>query len=186
MAKANDRLTDLIRKDDPIVKYEGDGERILRSKSKPVLKVPEDMPELIEHMEAIMRDANGIGLAAPQLGILQRIFIYDVGDGLQALINPKIMQAKGEQLGAEGCLSIPGLRGDVLRADEVVVKGLDQHGKPVRIRAEGLTARVIQHENDHLDGIMFIDHADPDTLHWLDPDDEDEEIGEESPKATRE
>ena len=114
-----------------------------------------------------MRAANGVGLAAPQLGILQRIFVYDAGDGFQALINPKILQRKGEQIGVEGCLSLPGLQGDVARADEVVVKGVDQFGKPVRIRGDGLTARVIQHEMDHLDGVLFIDRADPASLHWV-------------------
>lgn len=167
MAKPVGKLTDLIRKEDPIVKYEGEGVDILRSVSKPVLKVTEEHAELVAMMEVIMRSANGIGLAAPQLGILQRIFVYDSGDGLQAIVNPKILQRKGSQVGVEGCLSMPGLYGDVERADEVVVKGLDQHGKPIRIRAEGLTARVIQHENDHLDGILFIDTADPETLHLV-------------------
>ncbi len=133
-----------------------------------------------------MRAANGVGLAAPQLGILQRIFVYDAGDGFQAIINPKILGRKGEQVGVEGCLSIPGLQGDVLRANEVVVKGMDQFGKPVRIRGEGLTARVIQHENDHLDGILFIDHADPATLHYVTAEEADEEGAESSSPQTRE
>jgi peptide deformylase len=167
MAKPVGKLTDLIRKEEPIVKYEGEGVNILRTVSKPVLKVTEDHAELVRMMEVIMRQANGIGLAAPQLGILQRIFIYDSGDGLHAIINPKILQHKGSQVGVEGCLSLPGLYGDVERANEVVVKGVDQYGKPIRIRAEGLTARVIQHENDHLDGILFIDTADPESLHLV-------------------
>lgn len=176
MAKAVGKLSDLIRKDDPIVKYdETAGVNILRQKSKPVLNVNEDVVELVAQMEQIMRAANGVGLAAPQLGILHRIFVYDAGDGFQAIINPKILGRKGEQVGVEGCLSIPGLQGDVLRAEEVVVKGMDQYGKPVRIRGEGLTARVIQHENDHLDGILFIDHADPATLHWVTAEELDEE-----------
>ena len=184
MAKATGRLADLIRRDDPIVKYdETTGVTILRQKSKPVLTINEDVVELVEQMEKIMRAANGVGLAAPQLGILQRIFVYDAGDGFQAIINPKILGRKGEQVGIEGCLSIPGLQGDVARAEEVVVKGTDQYGKPVRIRGDGLTARVIQHENDHLDGILFIDHADPASLHWVT---EDEESEEDSQMQTRE
>jgi peptide deformylase len=167
MAKPAGKLTDLIRKDDPIVKYEAEGADTLQQTSKPVLKVTEEHAELAAMMEVIMRAANGIGLAAPQLGILQRIFVYDVGDGFQAIVNPKIVHRKGSQVGTEGCLSIPGLYGEVERASEVVVKGLDQFGRPVRIRAEGLTARVIQHENDHLDGILFIDIADPETLHLV-------------------
>ena len=179
MAKATGRLADLIRRDDPIVKYdETTGVTILRQKSRPVLTINEDVAELVEHMEKIMRAANGVGLAAPQLGILQRIFVYDAGDGFQAIINPKILGRKGEQVGIEGCLSIPGLQGDVARAEEVVVKGVDQFGKPVRIRGDGLTARVIQHENDHLDGILFIDHADPASLHWVTADEEAEEGSE--------
>jgi len=170
MAKTLVKLAEQIRSDDPIVKYEGEGVEVLRSVCKPVKQVTQEHAELVARMEEIMHEANGIGLAAPQLGILQRIFVYDSGDGLQAIINPVIMQRKGEQVGSEGCLSMPGLYGDVLRANEVVVKGLDELGQPVRIRAQGLTARVIQHEYDHLDGVLFIDHADPDTLHYASPD----------------
>lgn len=169
MPKAAGRLVDLIRKDDPIVKYEGEGAAILKQVSKPVLKVSDDVAALVEQMEIIMRAANGVGLAAPQLGILQRIIVYDAGDDFHAIINPKILQRKGAQIGLEGCLSIPGLQGDVERAAEVVVKGLDQFGKPVRIRGEGLTARVLQHEIDHLDGILFIDR-DPQDLHYVTAD----------------
>ena len=184
MAKSAGKLTDLIRKDDPIVKYEGDGVQILRQTSKPVLKLSEDVADLVAQMEQIMRAANGVGLAAPQLGILQRIFVYDSGDGFQALVNPKILQRRGEQIGVEGCLSLPGLQGDVARANEVVVKGTDQFGKPVRIRGEALTARVIQHEIDHLDGVLFIDRADPASLHWVTADDVDAEDADSA--ATRE
>ena len=184
MAKGGGRLTDLIRRDDPIVKFdEAAGANVLRQKSKPVLTVNEDVAALVGQMERIMRAANGVGLAAPQLGILQRIFVYDAGDGFQAIINPKILQRKGEQVGVEGCLSIPGLQGDVLRANEVVVKGVDQFGKPVRIRGEGLTARVIQHESDHLDGVLFIDHADPATLHYVTAEEMDEAGDGQSPQT---
>lgn len=188
MAKPAGRLTDLIRKDDPIVKYEGDGVQVLRQVSRPVLKITDDVVELVEHMERIMRAANGVGLAAPQLGILQRIFVYDAGDGFQAIINPKILQRKGAQVGVEGCLSLPGLQGEVERASEVVVKGMDQWGKPVRIRGEGLTARVMQHENDHLDGVLFIDEgrADPATLHWVTEEEAAEEDAEGLGPQTRE
>jgi peptide deformylase len=175
MAKPVGRLTDLIQKDDPIVKYEGEGADILRQVSKPILKVTEEHAELVAMMEVIMHAANGVGLAAPQLGILQRLFVYDSGDGFHAVINPKILQRKGTQVGTEGCLSLPGLYGDVERADEVVIKGVDQFGKPVRIRADGMTARVIQHENDHLDGILFIDIADPETLHLVTASESDPE-----------
>lgn len=186
MARAAGKLTDLIRRDDPIVKYdEAHGVNILRQRSKPVLNINEDVVELVAHMERIMRAANGVGLAAPQLGILQRIFVYDAGDGFQAIINPKILGRKGEQVGVEGCLSIPGLQGDIIRANEVVVKGTDQFGKPVRIRGEGLTARVIQHENDHLDGILFIDRN-PTDLHWVTAEEEAEEEAAGTAPQTRE
>ena len=176
MPRAAGRLTDLIRKDDPIVKYEGEGAAILKQISRPVLKITEDVAELAERMEIIMRAANGVGLAAPQLGILQRIVVYDSGDGFHALVNPKILQRKGSQIGLEGCLSIPGLQGDVERSAEVVVKGLDQHGRPVRVRADGLTSRVLQHEIDHLDGILFIDR-DPQDLHYVTADEAEGEDG---------
>jgi peptide deformylase len=185
MPIATGRLVDLIRKDDPIVKYEGTGAAILKQVSKPVLKVTEDVTELTERMEVIMRAANGVGLAAPQLGILQRIIVYDAGDGFHALINPKILQRKGSQIGVEGCLSIPGLQGDVERAQEVVVKGLDQYGKPVRVRGEALTARVLQHEIDHLDGILFIDR-DPQDLHYITADEEEAEREADTAPQTRE
>ena len=186
MARAAGKLTDLIRRDDPIVKYdEAQGVNLLRQRSKPVLNINDDVVELVAHMERIMRAANGVGLAAPQLGILQRIFVYDSGDGFQAIINPKILGRKGEQVGVEGCLSIPGLQGDVIRANEVVVKGTDQFGKPVRIRGEGLTARVIQHENDHLDGILFIDRN-PTDLHWVTAEEEADEEAAGMTGQTRE
>ena len=174
MPRAAGKLTDLIRKDDPIVKYEGEGAAILKQISKPVLKITEDVAELTEQMQIIMRAANGVGLAAPQLGILQRIIVYDAGDGFHALINPKILQRRGTQVGVEGCLSIPGLQGDVERAAEVVVKAQDQFGKPVRIRGEGLAARVLQHEIDHLDGILFIDRN-PQNLHYVTADEAEAE-----------
>lgn len=160
-----DKLIDQIKSDDPIVKY---GDPVLRAVCSPVDEVGEEMPEFVERMAEIMHEAKGVGLAAPQLGISKRIIVYDVGEGLVAMINPKIVRQSGEQIEpAEGCLSIPGLRGVVKRASDVTVKALDQHGKPMRLKAEGYEARVIQHEVDHLDGVLFIDRADPDTLKWL-------------------
>ncbi len=185
MPRAVGRLTDLIRKDDPIVKYEGEGAAILKQISRPVLKVTDDVAELAERMEIIMRAANGVGLAAPQLGILQRIVVYDSGDGFHALVNPKILQRKGSQVGVEGCLSIPGLQGDVERAAEVVVKGVDQYGRPVRVRADGLTSRVLQHEIDHLDGVLFIDR-DPQNLHYVTADEAEAEEEDGTGPQTRE
>jgi peptide deformylase len=173
------RLVDHINNDDPIVKY---GNPILREKCKFVTSFTDEIPELAVQMEKIMHDANGCGLAAPQVGILQRIFIYDTGDGMRAVVNPKITRSKGEQVGVEGCLSLPGLQGDVARAFDIVVKGQDEFGKPIKIHAEEFEARVIQHEIDHLDGILFIDEgrADPETLHWLTAEETAEEAADGS------
>jgi peptide deformylase len=175
------RLIDLIPKDDPIVKY---GDPILREKAKQVTEFNDELPELIQRMEQIMRDAKGVGLAAPQVGISKRIFIYDSEEGVKAIVNPKITRSKGEQTGEEGCLSLPGLQGEVTRALNIVLKAQDINGKPLRLKAEEFEARVMQHEIDHLDGILFIDEgrADPDTLHWLTA----EELAEEEADGTLE
>jgi peptide deformylase len=118
----------------------------------------------------MMYAARGVGLAAPQIGKSIRLFVYDAGDGLKALINPKLSKLRGEQFEPEeGCLSIPGLRGVVRRASEVTVHAVDGDGRPVKFRATDFEARVIQHENDHLNGVLFIDLADPQTLHMLTP-----------------
>ncbi|MCW3051861.1 MAG: peptide deformylase [Chthonomonadales bacterium] len=153
------------------------GHPVLRQVAPAVTRVSGETRRLIEHMTVTMRQARGLGLAAPQVGVSTRILIYDAGDGLKVLINPKILGMKGKQLDPpEGCLSIPGLTGQVERGQELRVKGFDERLRPVSIRATGMEARVIQHEIDHLDGILFIDKADPETLEWsIDGDDEDEE-----------
>jgi peptide deformylase len=140
---------------------------VLREKAKSVQKIDSTIKQVVDDMVATMRQESGLGLAANQIGILQRIFVYDDGTGLGVLINPKIVSAKGEQIGVEGCLSVPGLQGEVVRAEEVVVKGMDLNGKNLKVKADGLLARIFQHEIDHLDGILFIDRADPDTLHYV-------------------
>ncbi len=161
---------------DEIVTYP---DRVLGEQAKAVGKVDKKTKELVDAMVKIMREENGVGLAANQVGVLQRVFVYDDGNGLGVLINAKIISRKGEQTGPEGCLSVPGLQGEVTRANEVVVKGLDENGKEVKIKAEGLLARIFQHEMDHLDGCLFIQRADPDTLHYVSDDDEDEEEADE-------
>ncbi|MDR3710511.1 MAG: peptide deformylase [Capsulimonadaceae bacterium] len=184
MAKQPVKLVDHIRKDDPIIKY---GDPVLRQVAKRVNQVPDDMPEFVARMGQIMHEANGVGLAAPQLGLSIRVIVYDVGEGFRAIVNPQILKMSGEQFDPpEGCLSLPGLLGVVQRAQNVVVKGLDEYGKPMRIRGEGYTARVIQHEVDHLDGILFIDRAEKDTLHWVTADEEEEEEEEGVLPMTRE
>jgi peptide deformylase len=106
-----------------------------------------------------MYGADGCGLAAPQVGESIRVIVVDAGDGGIALIDPEITLAIGEETDVEGCLSIPGAAGYVTRAAEVVVRGLDENGKRIEVRGEGLLARAFQHEIDHLDGVLFIDKA---------------------------
>lgn len=157
-----------------IVKY---GAPVLRQVAEPVARMDGETKKLIEQMIAIMRKANGLGLAAPQIGVSKRIFVYDMGEGARVLINPEIIFEEGEQFEpAEGCLSIPGLLGEVKRANRVRVKGFDQRGRPITVRASELEARVIQHEIDHLNGVLFVDKAAPETLRWYSPEEEDEEI----------
>lgn len=160
--------------DSRIVKYgETPGWEILRAPTKEIPSVDAEIRALIAEMGDIMYRAHGVGLAAPQVGQSLRLLVYDAGDGLRALINPVVLKKKGEQYEPEeGCLSIPGLRGVVRRANEIVVKALDGEGRPLRMRATEFEARVILHEVDHLDGILFIDHADPATLHMVSPEED--------------
>ncbi|MBO4864542.1 MAG: peptide deformylase [Eubacterium sp.] len=137
-----------------------DGDDVLRKKCKPVEKMTERLSELIDDMFETMYDANGVGLAAPQVGVLRRIVVIDVMDGNPlTLINPEIVEADGEQTGAEGCLSLPGLQGDVTRPNHVVCKALDRDMNPITVEGEELLARAICHELDHLDGILYKDLA---------------------------
>lgn len=136
-----------------------EGDPLLRQKSEPVGQVTKRIRKLIKDMLETMNSADGVGLAAPQVGISQRIIVVDVGEGPVALINPEIEEASGKELDVEGCLSIPGTFGYVERAQQVTVAGLNESGRSVRIRAEGLFARALQHEVDHLEGVLFIDRA---------------------------
>jgi len=166
-----------------IAKFPED-EKILRDRCKPVVRMTNRTRALIDDMIETMYEAAGVGLAAPQVFVNQRLFVYDVGDGPDALINPEIIQAEGEELGTEGCLSIPRLQGDVLRSARLVVTGLNMRGRPVRIEAEEYLARVFQHEIDHLNGVLFTDKAVESSLHWL-TDDEDAERKTEGRKRIR-
>lgn len=144
---------------------------VLRQKAAEVTKINKRTNFLIDDMMRVMRLANGVGLAAPQLGILQRIVvIHPVGGKPTALINPVISNVEGEAVGEEGCLSIPGLYGDVKRPATVTVKYLDRKGRERKEDLEGMPARIVQHEVDHLDGVLFIDKVDPATLHWTNPE----------------
>ena len=151
----------------------------LRTKCPKVPKIDDSIRRLIDDMVDTMRDAPGIGLAAPQVGVLLRVIVCEVEDHLHALINPEIVRAEGEQVGDEGCLSIPGYIGEVKRAEKVVVKAKNRAGKDVRIKAEGLLARCLQHEIDHIDGILFTDRlTDPKTFRKVAPEIAAEAVGE--------
>lgn len=136
------------------------GDPVLRTKANEVKEITEKTLELLDNMAETMYAAPGVGLAAPQVGILQRIVVIDVEDehGLIELINPVITEYSREELiMEEGCLSIPGRSGKVKRPARVTVRALDRKGKEFELKAEGYLARAIQHEVDHLDGILFID-----------------------------
>ncbi len=146
---------------------------ILRKKSKKVKNFGEALQVLIDDMVQTMHAANGLGLAAPQVGVLERVIVIQLPEDeedpqsgkLFALCNPQIVRAVGEEEGEEGCLCLPGYAGEVKRATSVTVKAQDRRGKKVRIKAEGFLARVFQHETDHLDGILYIDRVDsPDKI----------------------
>jgi peptide deformylase len=141
----------------------------LRARAEPVEKVTEEIRRLIRDMRETMKAAPGIGLAAPQVGVLKQVIVVDTGEPGCAvvLVNPKVIGAEGESTGVEGCLSIPGIQGLVTRPDRIAVRGLDARGKKVTVKAEGLFARVIQHEIDHLYGILFIDRALPGSLQMV-------------------
>lgn len=137
------------------------GDEVLRKKCKKVDKINDRITTLIEDMIDTMYEADGVGLAAPQVGILKRIFVIDVYDdeGARVFINPEILETNGSQIGEEGCLSIPGESEEVERPNYVKVKALNEKGEEFVLEAEGLLARAICHENDHLDGILYIDHV---------------------------
>jgi peptide deformylase len=158
--------------DSRVVKYkETSGWEVLRAKAAPVETFDDSTRALIAEMADVMYAAHGVGLAAPQVGHGIRLLIYDAGAGLRALINPQILKQKGEQYEPEeGCLSIPNLRGVVRRPSTIVVKGTNKDGELVQFRATDFEARVICHEVDHLEGILFTDRADPKTLHMLTPE----------------
>lgn len=151
----------------PVVKIP---DPVLRSKAAPVLKLGKKQLLLIDDLMRVMRQANGVGLAAPQIGILQRVIVV-APDGMKptAMINPRVVEAEGEFTGQEGCLSIPGLYGDVTRPAYVEIEALDRRGREVTYELEGMPAKVAQHEIDHLDGVLFIDKVEMATLHWAHP-----------------
>lgn len=142
-----------------IVTVDGPKASVLRRRAKPVGKVTADVQRVINAMVQTMHEASGLGLAAPQVGIGKRIFVAEVEHHLHVMIDPTILKREGKQLGIEACLSIPRVVAEVPRAAHVVVKAKNRRGRGFTLDAEGLLARVIQHEIDHLDGILFLDRV---------------------------
>jgi peptide deformylase len=141
------------------------GDETLRKKSRIVGEITAKMLVLLDDMAETMASANGVGLAAPQVGILRRIAVINVGEGVMELINPVLIEQEGVQMEAEGCLSIPGIQGIVERPARAVVEALDRNGKLQRIEGVELLARALCHEIDHLDGILFEDKV----IRFVDP-----------------
>lgn len=143
---------------------------ILRRRAKPAGRVSRQVQQLIDDMLATMKAAHGLGLAAPQVGEGLRVVVAQVEDRTVALVDPEIVEAEGEEIASEACLSIPGVVGDVPRATAIRVRGRTRRGRRVTVAAEGLLARVLQHEIDHLDGVLFVDRVrDPDTIRYVRP-----------------
>ncbi len=157
------------------------GDPVLRQKAKRVSRFDPSVQQLIDDMIETLRDAPGLGLAAPQVGVLLRIVVIDVDEQITVLCNPEITEMEGEYEPEEGCLSIPGYVANVKRALKVTVKARNRRGKEIKIKADGLLAHVIQHEVDHLDGILFIDRLPSlDLLRKVPAEPEEAEQGEEA------
>ena len=160
---------------------------LLRKKSKKVKRFGRALQNLIDDMVETMHAVRGLGLAAPQIGVSQQVIVIQLPEDeedpqsgkLYVLCNPEIVKTAGEEESEEGCLSVPGFVGDVRRAAVVIVKGLDRHGKKIRIKAEGLLARAFQHEIDHINGALYIDRVDsPEKIRRIVP------VEEQGPQET--
>ncbi len=143
-----------------------DGDPALRKICRPVTEFDEKLAQLLDDLGETLHHTDGVGLAAPQVGVLRRVFIMDFGDGIIEAVNPEIVSTKGMQEGPEGCLSFPGEYGIVRRPQKAKLKAQDRHGKWFTLTGEDLVARCICHENDHLDGIVFKQHV----IRMLGPD----------------
>jgi peptide deformylase len=147
---------------------------VLRRRAKPASKVTAEIQRLIEALLTTMHAARGLGLAAPQVGESVRVLVARVEDRTVILVDPELVRGEGEETAPEACLSIPGVVGDVPRATVITVRGKNRRGKRITIVAHDLLARVLQHEIDHLDGILFLDRVrDPETIHYVTPSADD-------------
>jgi len=138
------------------------GDPVLRQKAKVVDEIDGTIARIASDMFAPMYEVEGLGLAAPQVGIQKRLFVYDLGEGPQVLVNPEIVESDGEWTYMEGCLSVPGMSFEIVRPDSVHLVGRDLDGNEVSIEADELLGRLFQHELDHLDGVLLVDHLDID------------------------
>jgi len=139
------------------------GDPVLKQPARVVEEITPDLIPLVHGMYATMDEEGGVGLAAPQVGVRKRIFTYDLheGDGPGVVINPEIVESSGEVLSDEGCLSVPGFRFEIVRAEQVTMRGIDLDGREIVLAGDDLLARMIQHEIDHLDGVLLLDRLEP-------------------------
>ncbi len=159
----------------PILKYP---DPVLCRKAKRVSRIDESLNRLIDDMIETMYQASGAGLAAPQVGVSLKIAVIGIPDeDVIVLVNPEVVKKSGERMVIEGCLSVPGYRGEIKRAEKVTVKALDRNGKAFRIKADDLLAEVLEHEIDHLNGVLYIDHLEStDKLEKIEMDEDTPEI----------
>ncbi len=153
------------------------GDEKLRKLAKPVEKFDLRLRTLLKDMADTMYKAEGVGLAAPQVGILRRAVVVDIGEGLVELVNPRIVLAEGEECGPEGCLSVPGRSGMVTRPLKVVIHAQNSRGEPIEVTGEGYLARAFCHELDHLDGVLYVDKMEREIFPQDEDGDEEEALG---------
>ncbi len=161
-----------------ILTVDGPGGAVLRKRARPVGRLTQEVVRLMDEMVEVMRRAPGVGLAAPQVGYSLRVIVVEYDGQLYQLADPEITYREGEELGQEGCLSLPGVLCDVRRSTRVVVRGKNRRGRTVTVRADGWLARIFQHEVDHLDGILITDRVEsPADIHYVDRERVGEVVG---------
>jgi len=137
------------------------GDPVLKQRAREVTEIDGDLARIVDTMVDTMYEASGVGLAAPQVGIQKRLFTYDVGEGPGVIVNPEIVETRGEWAYEEGCLSVPGVHFEIVRADVVTVRGLDLDGREIVVEGDELMGRMLLHEIDHLDGVLLLDRLEP-------------------------